>query len=98
MMVNSSSQGCIEKACKIVVIYYYQIVNVLIRENSSDQPLTKVPTFSPVTTRRRLPPLFMSNTMMGRLFSIQSVKAVMSTTFRFCEIQSWKVITLYLVA
>lgn len=30
-MVNSSSQGCMEKGCKIVAIYYYQIVNVLMR-------------------------------------------------------------------
>ncbi len=32
---------------------------------------------------------------MGRLFSIQSVKAVISITLRFPEIHSWYVIVLY---
>src|ERR1700694_1321182 len=61
-------------------------------------PVTSVPTFSPVTTRRRVPGLFMSNTTMGRSFSMQSVKAVMSITFNFLLIHSWKVMVLYLVA
>lgn len=50
--------------------------------------LTTVPTFSPCTTRNKFPRVFMSNTMMGSLFSMQRVKAVMSITFRFFCIQS----------
>jgi len=54
-------------------------------------PLTSVPTFSPVTTRRRLLSLFMSKTIMGKSFSMQSVKAVMSITRRFLFRHSRKV-------
>lgn len=50
--------------------------------------LTTVPTLSPCTTRNKFPGVFMSNTMMGSLFSMQRVKAVMSITFRFFCIQS----------
>jgi hypothetical protein len=50
--------------------------------------LTTVPTLSPCTTRNKFPGVFISNTMMGSLFSMQRVKAVMSITFRFFCIQS----------
>ena len=35
--------------------------------------------------------MFMSKTMMGSWFSMQRVKAVISITFRFLEMHSWKV-------
>ncbi len=53
-----------------------------LKQRLPDQTSTKVPTCSPSTKRPRLPGLFMSNTMMGRLFSLHSVKAVMSITLR----------------
>src|SRR5690349_925372 len=69
-----------------------------LRCRPNDQLLTSVPTFSPVTTLRRLPSLFISKTIMGRLFSIQRVKAVMSITRRLLVRHSWKEIVLNLVA
>ena len=45
-------------------------------------PVTNVPTCMPSTTFKRLPGLFISNTMMGILFSIQRVNAVISITLR----------------
>ena len=50
-----------------------------------------VPAGSPETTFRRLPGLFMSNTMIGRLFSMHKVNAVMSIILRFFSYASWNV-------
>src|SRR5262249_7215454 len=44
--------------------------------------LTSDPTFSPMTTRRMLPCLFMLKTTMGRLLSRQRLMAVASITLR----------------
>lgn len=46
------------------------------------QSLTSVPIFSPASTFSRLPGVSMSKTMTRRPFSRQSVKAVISITFR----------------
>ena len=43
--------------------------------------LTIVPTFSPFIIFSRFPGLFISKTIIGRLFSLHNVKAVMSMTF-----------------
>src|SRR5208283_425754 len=49
-------------------------------DTSIRQPVTSVPTFSPMTTRRKLCGLKKSKTMMGILLSMQSENAVESIT------------------
>ena len=44
--------------------------------------VTVVPIVCPSHTFNKLPSLFISNTMIGKLFSWQSVKAVISITFK----------------
>ena len=67
---------------------YKRSANFRYKYSADNQPVTRVPTLSPVTTFFRLPGLFILKTIIGRLFSMHRVKAVMSITFRLPEMHS----------
>ena len=81
-----------------VVVNVFSIGYSLIGYFASSHISTKVPTFFPSTTFFNSPPLSILKTMIGNLFSLHSVKAVISITFNPFSYTSEKVIVSYFVA
>lgn len=92
--------GCHKAFRRMTILIHYgnahkkraSIAECPVSISFANYPFTRVPTGLPMITCIKLPSLFISKTIMGNLFSWQSVKAVMSITLRDCLYTSEKVI------